>query len=199
MPELPPVVVVNSSSCSPSSSGNGASSARRLSSSRHKASTVATHRSSAATPFCVPWLAVPETRRSSPRNVYVAAAASPRLVSTACPRRGTRRRRRDSSPRNVHVAAAAAPLPALIYAPALRSWRLSEAVDSPASARVLRTSRGVSARVATINSADTNAMRIVSGIQPLFGVPYRPQPSAPRRARVELWSSAESQRPRVCV
>ena len=38
---------------------------------------------------------------TSPRNTHVAAAESPRPVSTECPRR-----RRDPSPRNVHVAAA---------------------------------------------------------------------------------------------
>ena len=60
-------------------------------------------------------------RDSPPRNIHV--AASPRLVSTECPRRGrgvaaTRvrgistsrpRRRRDSCPRNIHVAVAASP------------------------------------------------------------------------------------------
>ena len=65
----------------------------------------------------------PRRRDSSPRNTRVAAAASPRLVSTEYPRRSrggaaTRlrglstspaaARRRDSSPRNIHIAAAAA-------------------------------------------------------------------------------------------
>ena len=66
----------------------------------------------------------PRRRRdSSPRNIHVAAAVAPRLVSTECPRCGRGgaairlngmptlrpRRCRDSSPRNIHVAAAVAP------------------------------------------------------------------------------------------
>ena len=62
-------------------------------------------------------------RQDNTRNIHVAAAASPRLVSTEHPRRGrgvaasrlheiaTSRPRclRDTSPRNIHVAAAASP------------------------------------------------------------------------------------------
>ena len=66
----------------------------------------------------------PRRRRDpSPRNIHVAAAASPRLVSTDYPRLGRGvavtwlhvistsrpRRRRDSAPRNIHVPAAASP------------------------------------------------------------------------------------------
>ena len=66
--------------------------------------------------------APPQSPRRSPRNIHVAAAAAPRLVSAEYPRRGRGgaatfdgistsrpRRRRDSSRRNIQVAAAAAP------------------------------------------------------------------------------------------
>ena len=49
----------------------------------------------------------PRPRRNL-RNVHVAAAAAPRLVSTEYPT-SRPRRRRDSPPRNTHVAAAAVP------------------------------------------------------------------------------------------